>query len=92
MSAHGISACQAVWPGGEAQENAGVADLHMIPVAQFHRRSLFAEHTAQQPGPRRGQYTAQGRNAAPVCCSGWFGVLPTSAATGGFEPIAGCGE
>src|SRR4051794_35826110 len=29
--------------------------------------------TAQQPGPPAGLRTSTDRNAAPVCCSGWFG-------------------
>ena len=37
------------------------------------RRGLSAEQPAQQPGSRSRQDTLERRNAAPVCCSGWFG-------------------
>ena len=38
------------------------------------RLSCKAERPAQQPGPRSRQYTLESLTAAPVCCSGWFGV------------------
>ena len=42
-------------------------------------RNHAAEQPAQQPGPRGGLNTPESLTAAPVCCSGWFGVFAATA-------------